>query len=29
MLDVWFPDLAAARAWGTRTRQVTILREGY
>jgi 3D (Asp-Asp-Asp) domain-containing protein len=29
MLDVWFPDLAAARAWGTRARQVTILREGY
>ena len=29
MLDVWFPDQAAARAWGTRTRQVTVMREGY
>lgn len=28
-VDVWFPDRAAAVAWGTRYRHVTVLREGY
>jgi 3D (Asp-Asp-Asp) domain-containing protein len=29
IIDVWFPDLAAALRFGTQRRTVTILREGY
>jgi 3D (Asp-Asp-Asp) domain-containing protein len=28
-IDVWFPDLSSALNWGSRQKNVTVLREGY